>query len=104
MYVKTLRLFNFRNYRDVTVELDSDTVVFYGQNAQGKTNLLEAIYLCSCLRSHRTYRDSDLITHGESEYSVGLDFIETAEDNTEYSGFNENISVAYFDTVSKDAS
>lgn len=104
MYVKTLRLLNFRNYRDVTVELDSDTVVFYGQNAQGKTNLLEAIYLCSCLRSHRTYRDSDLITHGESEYSVGLDFIETAEDNTEYSGFNENISVAYFDTVSKDAS
>ncbi len=101
MYVQGLKLLNFRNYIDLELRFDSDTVILFGQNAQGKTNILEAIYICSCLRSHRTYRDSDLITHGKDEYAIYLDFFEPDGSGFE-NNFTESISVAYYDVVSKD--
>lgn len=74
MKVKKLKLKNFRNYEEETIEIASGTNVFVGKNAQGKTNILEAIYLCTCARSHRTGRDSDLIRDGADNYQVGINF------------------------------
>lgn len=62
MYLKTLELRNFRNYADLVVEFGSGINVLLGENAQGKTNLLESIYFLALTRSHRTNSDRDLIS------------------------------------------
>ncbi len=66
MYLKTLHLRNFRNYPDQQVEFSAAKTILVGNNAQGKSNLLEAVELMSSLRSHRTSRDRDLILDGEA--------------------------------------
>ncbi len=65
MQLKKLYLRNFRNYAEAEVEFSPRLNVFYGENAQGKTNLLEAIYLVSTGRSFRTQNLSELIRLGE---------------------------------------
>lgn len=66
MYLRTLHLRNFRNYLEQQVEFTATKTILVGDNAQGKSNLLEAVELLSTLRSHRTSRDRDLIRDGES--------------------------------------
>ncbi len=61
MYLKALVLRNFRNYDELLLSFDSKLVLLVGQNAQGKTNVLESIFLCSTGRSHRTSKDRELI-------------------------------------------
>lgn len=61
MYVKKLKLINYRNYENLEIDLGRHVNVFMGDNAQGKTNILEAIYYCGFAKSHRTSRDKDLI-------------------------------------------
>ncbi|MFL1696418.1 DNA replication/repair protein RecF [Weissella kandleri] len=61
MQLKTIKLENFRNYTDLALNFSPGVNVFLGQNAQGKTNLLEAIYVLALTRSHRTHLDRDLI-------------------------------------------
>jgi DNA replication and repair protein RecF len=61
MYLKSLHLRNFRNYLDQQVEFTAAKTILLGNNAQGKSNLLEAVELLSALKSHRTSRDRDLI-------------------------------------------
>ncbi|MEF9935363.1 MAG: DNA replication/repair protein RecF [Clostridium sp.] len=61
MYVKNLKLKNYRNYDEVDINLSSGLNIFLGENAQGKTNIAEAIYFISGLRSHRTSKNKDLI-------------------------------------------
>lgn len=61
MYLKTLHLRQFRNYRDCVVDFDAPKTILVGNNAQGKSNLLEAVELLSTLKSHRSIRDRDLI-------------------------------------------
>ncbi len=61
MYLKTLHLRQFRNYPDQQVDFLAPKTILLGDNAQGKSNLLEAVELLSTLRSHRTSRDHDLI-------------------------------------------
>lgn len=56
MYIESLELKNFRNYEDLSIVLDPGTNILYGDNAQGKTNVLEAIYLCGTTKSHREAR------------------------------------------------
>jgi len=67
MYLKTLHLRHFRNYLDQQVGFDAAKIILVGDNAQGKSNLLEAVELLSTLRSHRTSRDRDLIWHSQQE-------------------------------------
>lgn len=74
MKVKQIKLKNFRNYTEQIIKIASGTNVFVGQNAQGKTNILEAIYLCTCARSHRTGKDNDLIRDGADFYQVEIQF------------------------------
>ncbi len=66
MYLRQLHLRNFRNYREQQVEFSAAKTILVGDNAQGKSNLLEAVELLSTLRSHRTSRDRDMIHEGES--------------------------------------
>ncbi|EAW34537.1 DNA replication/repair protein RecF [Lyngbya sp. PCC 8106] len=61
MYLKTLHLKQFRNYRDQKVAFDAPKTILVGDNAQGKSNLLEAVELLSTLKSHRVSRDRELI-------------------------------------------
>lgn len=61
MMLKQLRLHNFRNYDDINLTFDDGMQILTGKNAQGKTNLLEAILYLSTTRSHRTSHDQDLI-------------------------------------------
>ena len=69
MYIKNLQLINFRNYKELNIELSNGVNIFIGDNAQGKTNILEAIYYCAFLKSHRTNKDKELINwQGEEAY------------------------------------
>lgn len=61
MYLKHLHLRQFRNYRDQQVKFDGAKTILLGDNAQGKSNLLESVELLSTLKSHRAIRDRDLI-------------------------------------------
>ena len=61
MYIKNIMLANYRNYENLSLELSKNVNVFIGDNAQGKTNVLEAIYYCAFAKSHRTSKDRELI-------------------------------------------
>jgi DNA replication and repair protein RecF len=64
MYLKSLHLRSFRNYWDRRVEFNAQKTILLGSNAQGKSNLLEAVELLATLKSHRASRDRDLILEG----------------------------------------
>ena len=70
MIVKSLKLKNFRNYDLLNLEFDAATNIFYGDNAQGKTNILESIYLCGTTKSHRGTKDRDMIQFGQEESHI----------------------------------
>ena len=72
MHVKSLSLKNFRNYGQAIITPSSGVTVFTGPNAQGKTNILEALHLCCLGRSHRTARDEELIRWGEKSARVQI--------------------------------
>lgn len=73
MRIERLRLRSFRNYEQADVRPAPGVTVLYGENAQGKTNLMEAVHLCCVGRSHRTSRDRELVRWGESEAYVQAD-------------------------------
>mgnify|MGYP004724381693 FL=1 len=72
MIVQSLSLADFRNYGLQTIEFSRGVNIFYGDNAQGKTNILEAIYLCSTNKSYRGSRDRDMIRFGCEEAHLKL--------------------------------
>ena len=70
MKIKQLKLKNYRNYDLLDLSFNDSTNIFYGDNAQGKTNILESIYLCGTTKSHRGTKDRDLIKFGEEESHI----------------------------------
>lgn len=70
MILTELRLHNFRNYQDLTVNFAPGINVLIGRNAQGKTNMLEAIYALSLTRSHRTSNDRELINWQQQSAAI----------------------------------
>lgn len=70
MVIKSLSLKNYRNYENLTLEFSSGTNIFYGNNAQGKTNILEAVYMSGTTKSHRTNKDMELIRFSEKESHI----------------------------------
>lgn len=70
MIVKSLELDNYRNYRTLSLSFDPGTNIIYGDNAQGKTNILEAIYLTGTTKSHRGSKDRELIQFGSDEAHI----------------------------------
>lgn len=75
MRVEKIALSGFRNYEFETAEFDPGTNVISGQNAQGKTNLLESVYMLSCGRSFRTRFDRELIGFGFSSADILADIV-----------------------------
>ena len=75
MRVNSLKLKNFRNYSELEVEFDCKRNIIIGENAQGKTNLIEAIYLCAFARSFRTSNSTDLIKIGEESCNVSVEAV-----------------------------
>ncbi len=61
MHLKSIRLQNYRNYETLELDFSEQTNVLIGENAQGKTNLLESIYVLALAKSHRTTQDRELI-------------------------------------------
>lgn len=72
MFAESIELKNFRNYESLSLKLNPGTNILYGDNAQGKTNILEAVYLCGTTKSHRGARDREMIRFGEEESHIRM--------------------------------
>ena len=70
MWLKQLSIHYFRNYQELEVEFHPGLNIFLGQNAQGKTNILESIYFLALTRSHRTRNDKDLVYFKSTDFKV----------------------------------
>ena len=74
MKAKHLELTNFRNYENQQLDFDEGVNVIYGDNAQGKTNILEAVYFFAMGKSNRARRDAELIRHGCDSAKIQIAF------------------------------
>lgn len=72
MIVKSLELKDYRNYEQLNLLFDRGTNILYGENAQGKTNILEAIYLCGTTKSHRASKDREIIRFNQNEAHIRI--------------------------------
>ena len=72
MFIEKLELKNYRNYESLDIDLSNDVNIFFGDNAQGKTNILESIYLCATASSHRGSKDKDIIKFESDEAHIKL--------------------------------
>ncbi len=72
MVVKSLELKDYRNYSDLSMQFYNGTNILYGENAQGKTNILEAIYLCGTTKSHRGSKDREMVRFEAEEAHVRI--------------------------------
>lgn len=70
MIIKSIELKNFRNYEDLNISFDEGTTILYGDNAQGKTNILEAAYMSGTTKSHKGSKDKEMIRFGEDESHI----------------------------------
>ena len=77
MIIKYLELSDFRNYKDIHIDFSPDTNIFFGNNAQGKTNLLEAVFLTGTTKSYKGSHDSEIISFGK-EYGIIRALFKTA--------------------------
>ena len=81
MYIKILKLKNYRNYEEVEINFDPNINIIYGNNAVGKTNLLESIYMCSTSKSHKNTKEDDIINFNKNESHIKLIFNAGASTN-----------------------
>ncbi len=72
MYINSLELSHYRNYENLSIAFDKGTTILYGDNAQGKTNILEAVYISGTTKSHRATKDKDMIQFGQDEAHIRL--------------------------------
>lgn len=79
--INKLELLNFRNYENQTISFGDGINILYGQNAQGKTNILEALYIASTGKSHRTNNYHDLIKNGCQGFELRLEAIVNEREN-----------------------
>ncbi len=90
MRIRRIELRNYRNYKEEQIDLSSGVNVFLGQNAQGKTNILEAVYYAALGRSHRTSVDAELVRWEAGEAKFSLDFLRfDAENQLEFFFFRD---------------
>ena len=74
MNIESIFLLNFRNYSEEYIEFNPGLNIFYGENAQGKTNIVEAIYLLTMGKSHRTNKYNELVKWDEKDCRICLRF------------------------------
>ena len=82
MYIKKLKLTNFRNYDGAEIEFSPLTNIIYGNNAQGKTNILEAVYLFAQGKSHRAKTDKELVKFGSDFAGLKIEFEDSRRGHT----------------------
>ena len=75
MYIEKIELKNFRNYDKQEIVLKNGINLFYGNNAQGKTNIIESIFLCSMGKSFRARRDKELINFNSNDASIEINYL-----------------------------
>lgn len=80
MWIKELNLNNFRNYENKKIEFQKNINIFYGENAQGKTNIIEAIFLGSMGKSFRTNNEKELIQFNKENFSVDINYKKSDRD------------------------
>lgn len=73
MWIECLELEHFRSYENASLHFDPGMNIIYGQNAQGKTNILEALYLCATSKSHRTANTREMVKFGYDESHIAMD-------------------------------
>ena len=79
MYINNLRLKNYRNYKEISIDFDPGINIIYGNNAEGKTNLLEAIFLCATARSHKGSKEREIINFDEKEAHIKMVLVDEKE-------------------------
>lgn len=72
MFIKSVQLDGYRNYKNQTVYFDKGTNILYGDNAQGKTNILESIFMCATTKSHKGAKDKEVIGFDAEEAHITL--------------------------------
>ena len=82
MLITSLKLQNFRNYKEEKINFNNDVNIIYGDNAQGKTNILEAVFVTSIGKSFRTSKDKELIKIGEDFSRIEVDFSKSDRNGT----------------------
>ena len=80
MWIKKIKIKNFRNYESEEINLEKNINIFYGQNAQGKTNIIESIFLCSLGKSFRTKKDKEMIKLNEQNTVVEVEYEKSDRD------------------------
>ena len=80
MWIKKIKIYNFRNYKNEEINLEKNINIFYGKNAQGKTNIIEAIYLCGLGKSFRTNKDKEMIKLNENNSFVEVEYEKSDRD------------------------
>ena len=70
MIIKSIELADYRNYDSLNLQFDKGTNILYGDNAQGKTNILEAIYVAATTKSHRGSKDREIVNFGKEEAHI----------------------------------
>ena len=74
MWIRKVKIKNFRNYEEQEIELEKNVNVFYGENAQGKTNIVEAIFLCSMGKSFRAKQDKEMVKLNSNNAVIEVKF------------------------------
>ena len=82
MLITSLKLQNYRNYKELKIDFNKDINIIYGDNAQGKTNILEAIFVTSIGKSFRTSKDKELIKIGEDYSKIEVEFSKSDRDGS----------------------
>ncbi len=80
MWISKIKINNFRNYNLQEINLEKNINVFYGENAQGKTNIIESIFLCSMGRSFRTNKDKEMIKLNSENAIIEIEYQKTDRD------------------------
>ena len=70
MIIKSIELADYRNYDSLVLQFDRGTNILYGDNAQGKTNILEAIYVAATTKSHKGSKDREIVNFDKEEAHI----------------------------------
>ena len=77
MWIENIKINNFRNYDNEEINLGKNINIFYGENAQGKTNIIESIFLSSMGKSFRTNKDKEMINLNKEKAVIEISFVKS---------------------------
>lgn len=81
MYIKNIKLQNYRNYQNVNIDLDKNINILYGNNAEGKTNFIESIYLTGTTKSHKNVKEKEVINFNSDVSHIKIILNKNDKDN-----------------------